>query len=101
MRRSPVAVLLPNLEALLQVTKSGVFAGIENSLSKDLAVALNDSESPSSEFFKPRLSDKAKLHGELDTGRRQRLSPLVLSYTFGDTGRRQMELVQKRGKRDR
>ncbi|CAN7000375.1 unnamed protein product [Brassica oleracea var. botrytis] len=28
-------------------------------------------------------------------------SPLVLSYTFGDTGRRQMELVQKQGKRDR
>ncbi|WZZ89362.1 hypothetical protein YC2023_117941 [Brassica napus] len=77
------------------------FPGIENSLSKDLAVALNDSESPSGEFFKPRLSDKAKLHGELDTGRRQRLSPLVLSYTFGDTGRRQMELVQKLGKRDR
>ncbi|CAF1750144.1 unnamed protein product, partial [Brassica napus] len=64
-----------HLFLLREKTLRCAFPGIENSLSKDLAVALNDSE-----FL--------QLHGELDTGRRQRLSPLVISYTFGDTGRR-------------
>ncbi|CAN6854112.1 unnamed protein product, partial [Brassica oleracea] len=52
-----------HLFLLREKTLRCAFPGIESSLSKDLAVALNDSEFP-------------QLHGELDTGRRQGLRVL-------------------------
>ncbi|CAN6846058.1 unnamed protein product, partial [Brassica oleracea] len=82
---------------LREKTLRCAFPGIESSLSKDLAVALNDSESPQV-YTLTLISIIEKQSSMLLTGAK---SPLVLSYTFGDTGRRQMELVQKQGKRDR